>query len=242
MPVGIEDVEFLLDALADNFVFDTLDESELETLVEAFENYECGKGEIIVEQGETEGHFYILQSGKVALVADGKEVGRVVPGNSFGELVLQHNAPLAATCTGAVGGAGLWRVDQVTFRKLLAAHTIQNDNQTKDVLRKVPFPSSTTSSSAASPMRSPPCTATSGEQIFERGSEGSVFHVIREGKAECTSTGNAGSRTSGRGTTLGGRPSSRTSRGRPTPRPSRTPLRWRSPGRCRRRCWGRCPR
>ena len=37
-PKSDDDVEFLLDALADNFVFNTLDETELETLVNAFEN------------------------------------------------------------------------------------------------------------------------------------------------------------------------------------------------------------
>ena len=35
--------------------------------------------------------------------------------------------------------AGLWRVDQVTFHKLLVAHTIHNGGQMKDVLEKVPF-------------------------------------------------------------------------------------------------------
>src|SRR5210317_1396795 len=45
-----DDVEFLLDALADNFVFNTLDESELETLVNAFENHEVKKGETIIKQ------------------------------------------------------------------------------------------------------------------------------------------------------------------------------------------------
>merc|ERR1711966_608652 len=74
-----DDVDFLLDALADNFVFNTLDESELETLVNAFENYEFEKGEVIISQGETGGHFYILRSGKVAFMVDGNEVGRAVP-------------------------------------------------------------------------------------------------------------------------------------------------------------------
>eukprot|EP00573_Skeletonema_grethae_P002903 CAMPEP_0201691784 /NCGR_PEP_ID=MMETSP0578-20130828/4849_1 /ASSEMBLY_ACC=CAM_ASM_000663 /TAXON_ID=267565 /ORGANISM="Skeletonema grethea, Strain CCMP 1804" /LENGTH=326 /DNA_ID=CAMNT_0048177047 /DNA_START=248 /DNA_END=1224 /DNA_ORIENTATION=- len=136
-PKSDDDVEFLLDALADNFVFNTLDEEELETLVNAFENFECREGEEIIRQGETGGHFYILRKGTVAFMVDGDEVGRAVTGNSFGELALLYNAPRAATCMAVDGKAGLWRVDQVTFRKLLAAHTIQNDDQTKDVLRKV---------------------------------------------------------------------------------------------------------
>lgn len=180
-----DDVEFLLDALADNFVFNTLDEVELETLVNAFENYECNKGEVIIEQGETGGHFYILRSGQVAFVVDGAEVGRAVPGNSFGELALLYNAPRAATCMAADGKAGLWRVDQSTFRKLLAAHTIQNDNQTKDVLKKVPFLSDLDDEfihRIADALTTVYYDA--GDKIFERGSEGSVFYVIREGKVE----------------------------------------------------------
>mmetsp|Transcript_25783 Transcript_25783/g.46519 ORF Transcript_25783/g.46519 Transcript_25783/m.46519 type:complete len:936 (+) Transcript_25783:465-3272(+) len=180
-----DDVDFLLDALADNFVFNTLDEGELETLVNAFENYECNKGETIIKQGETGGHFYILRSGKVAFVVDGNEVGRAVPGNSFGELALLYNAPRAATCMAVDGKAGLWRVGQVTFRKLLAAHTIQNDSQTKDVLKKVPFLSDLDDEfihRIADALTTVYYDA--GERIFERGSEGSVFYVIREGKVE----------------------------------------------------------
>mmetsp|Transcript_11356 Transcript_11356/g.20492 ORF Transcript_11356/g.20492 Transcript_11356/m.20492 type:complete len:920 (-) Transcript_11356:192-2951(-) len=180
-----DDVEFLLDALADNFVFNTLDEGELETLVNAFENHECPNGDTIIKQGETGGHFYILRSGKVAFIVDGNEVGRAVPGNSFGELALLYNAPRAATCMAVDGTAGLWRVDQVTFRKLLAAHTIQNDNQTKDVLRKVPFLSDLDNEfihRIADALTTVYYDA--GDKIFERGSEGSVFYVIREGKVE----------------------------------------------------------
>merc|ERR1719491_739843 len=180
-----DDVEFLLDALADNFVFNTLDEKELDTLVNAFENHEVDEGEIIIEQGETGGHFYILRKGQVAFVVNGSEVGRAVQGNSFGELALLYNAPRAATCRAADGSAGLWRVDQVTFRKLLAAHTIQNDNQTKDVLRKVPFMSDLDDEFIH---RIAEALTTvyydKGDKIFERGSEGSVFYVIREGNVE----------------------------------------------------------
>jgi len=184
-PKSDDDVEFLLDALADNFVFNTLDEDELETLVNAFENFECEVGQEIIKQGETGGHFYILRTGTVAFVVDGKEVGRAVPGNSFGELSLLYNAPRAATCLAVGGKAGLWRVDQVTFRKLLAAHTIQNDNQTKDVLRKVPFLSDLDDEFI---IRIADALTTvyydAGDVIFERGSEGDVFYVIREGKVE----------------------------------------------------------
>ncbi|KAL9184858.1 hypothetical protein ACHAXT_002635 [Thalassiosira profunda] len=180
-----DNVEFLLDALADNFVFNTLDETELNTLVNAFENHEAESGDRIITQGETGGHFYILRSGRVAFVVDGHEVGRAVPGNSFGELALLYNAPRAATCVAVDGKAGLWRVDQVTFRKLLAAHTIQNDNQTKDILRRVPFLSDLDDEflhRIASALTTVYYDA--GDKIFERGSEGSVFYVIREGKVE----------------------------------------------------------
>jgi len=184
-PKSDDDVEFLLDALADNFVFNTLDEEELETLVNAFENFECEEGEEIIKQGETGGHFYILRKGTVAFMVDGGEVGRAVTGNSFGELALLYNAPRAATCMAVDGKAGLWRVDQVTFRKLLAAHTIQNDDQTKDVLRKVPFLSDLDDEFI---IRIADALTTvyydAGDVIFERGSEGDVFYVIREGKVE----------------------------------------------------------
>ncbi|KAL7503738.1 hypothetical protein ACHAXN_001944 [Cyclotella atomus] len=184
-PKSDDDVEFLLDALSDNFVFNTLDEVELETLVNAFENYECDEGHELVQQGEIGGYFFILRKGAVAFMVDGAEVGRAAPGNSFGELALLYNAPRAATCVAVDGSAGLWRVDQMTFRKLLATHTIQNDNQTKDVLKKVPFLSDLDDefiNRIADALTTVYYDA--GDTIYERGSEGSVFYVIREGKVE----------------------------------------------------------
>jgi CRP-like cAMP-binding protein len=193
-----DEVEFLLDALSDNFVFNTLDEVELETLVNAFEFVQYTPQTTIIHQGEYGGYFYILSYGTVAFMVNGIEVGRASCGNSFGELALLYNAPRAATCivvsddtndssnnTNNGGGAGLWRVDQVTFRKLLAAHTIQNDNQTKVVLRKVPFLSDLDDEfihRIADALTTVYYDA--GDTIFSRGSEGSVFYVIREGKVQ----------------------------------------------------------
>jgi CRP-like cAMP-binding protein len=194
-----EEVEFLLDALSDNFVFNTLDEVELETLVNAFEFVQYTPQTTIIHQGEYGGYFYILSYGTVAFMVNGIEVGRASCGNSFGELALLYNAPRAATCivvsddtndnsnnsNNNGGGAGLWRVDQVTFRKLLAAHTIQNDNQTKVVLRKVPFLSDLDDEfihRIADALTTVYYDA--GDTIFSRGSEGSVFYVIREGKVQ----------------------------------------------------------
>lgn len=174
-----------MDALADNFVFNTLDESELETLVNAFENFDCEEKQEIIRQGETGGHFYVLREGTVAFWVDGVEVGRAVAGNSFGELALLYNAPRAATCLAVDGRAGLWRVDQITFRKMLAAHTVQNDDQTKDALRKVSFLSDLDDQFI---IRIAEALTTvyydAGDVIFERGSEGDVFYVIREGEVE----------------------------------------------------------
>lgn len=228
------EVEFLLDAISDNFVFNTLDEGELETLVNAFEhvqyynnisydsslihnnNNNNGGGRltntnnILFNQGDYGGYFYVLSYGVVAFMVNGIEVGRCdTCGNSFGELALLYNAPRASTCivvaavddnddndnnnnnnnntntTNNNDGAGLWRVDQVTFRKLLAAHTIQNDNHTKAVLHKIPFLSDLDDEfihRIADALTTVYYDA--GDTIFSQGSEGSVFYIIREGKVQ----------------------------------------------------------
>ncbi|KAL3808478.1 hypothetical protein ACHAXA_008774 [Cyclostephanos tholiformis] len=155
-----EDVEFLLDALADNFVFNTLDEFELETLVNAFENYEVHKGEVIIRQGDMGGHFYIVYRGQVAFVVDGNEVVRAEAGSSFGEWALLYNAPRAATCIAIDGGT------KVVLRKVPFLSDLDDEfmNRIADALTTVHYEA--------------------GEVIFERGSEGSVFYVIQEGKVE----------------------------------------------------------
>jgi len=183
-PKSDKDEKFVRSALEGNFVFDNLGDFETDMLVNAFEKSSRGQGEKVIVQGEVGDYFYIIHKGSVAFEVDGAEVGTAKEGNSFGELALLYDCPRAATCITS-SPCELWRVDQKTFRKILASGTMRNDGEVRDILRKVPFLKDldvkylNKISEALNEMK-----YSKGEKIVTKGEEGSVFYVIKEGKVK----------------------------------------------------------
>lgn len=186
IPKSREDSDFIRAALGDNFVFDSLEPTELTTLVKAFEKHTVKVGEDIIVQGETGDYFYIIQSGNVKFIVDGDDVGSAGPSKSFGELALLYDCPRAATCQ-ATTPCTLWRVDQNTFRKILASHTMSNDAEVVDILRKVPFLENVESkflqriTDALTEVK-----FKVGDVIVKKGDVGKVFYICKTGKVKVT--------------------------------------------------------
>jgi len=184
IPKSEEDADFIRAALGDNFVFDSLEPAELTTLVKAFEKHQARAGETIITQGETGDYFYIIQKGEVKFVVDGDDVGSAGPSKSFGELALLYDCPRAATCRSDTP-CTLWRVDQNTFRKILASHTMSNDAAVGDILRKVPFLADVEKNhlqritDALTEVK-----FKVGDVIVKKGDVGKVFYICKTGKVK----------------------------------------------------------
>ena len=134
-----EEAAFISAALSDNFVFEHLSAREKKTLVGAFDKVTAQKGQRIIEQGTAVGdYFYVLQSGAVKFVVDGKKVGTAGFGASFGELALLYDCPRAADVV-ATAECTLWRLDQETFKRILANFKMSHDDETVRLLRGVAF-------------------------------------------------------------------------------------------------------
>lgn len=50
-----------------------------------------------IRKGETGDDFYVIESGRMVLVDDGREFGDLGPGDSFGEIALLHSVPRTVT-------------------------------------------------------------------------------------------------------------------------------------------------
>jgi protein kinase A len=100
--------------------------TDIDTLVKAFEPLQAKSGEVIVEQGESGNHLYLIESGKVEFQIDGITVGTAEAGGTFGEMNLLFSAPEKASIVGASSDDNicgevtkLLRVDQETFRGIM---------------------------------------------------------------------------------------------------------------------------
>uniref|UniRef100_A0A7S2VEX2 cGMP-dependent protein kinase n=1 Tax=Entomoneis paludosa TaxID=265537 RepID=A0A7S2VEX2_9STRA len=174
-------IQFIDTALEDNFIFASLTSQERRLLIDAMVMESVPAGTVIIKQGEVGDYFYVLEEGHVSFAVDNQHVGSSGRGGSFGELALLYNCPRAATCL-ANTACRLWKVDQKTFRYMLANNTNAQQKDINDVLRKVPFLAELDDrdvlriSDALTSVTFP-----EGERIINKGDVGEVFYIIREG-------------------------------------------------------------
>jgi MFS family permease len=76
-------------------------------------------GEDIVRQGETGDRFYVVDSGTLAVHADGREVARLGAGDCFGEIALLRDGARTATVT-ATDAASLYALEREDFLAIVA--------------------------------------------------------------------------------------------------------------------------
>ena len=80
-------------------LFSGLDDSELESLAEEFNERRFMAGDKIALEGEGGLMFFVVESGEASVAVHGEEVGRLGPGASFGEIALIDRRPRTATVT-----------------------------------------------------------------------------------------------------------------------------------------------
>mmetsp|Transcript_27285 Transcript_27285/g.41270 ORF Transcript_27285/g.41270 Transcript_27285/m.41270 type:complete len:804 (+) Transcript_27285:136-2547(+) len=182
-------IQFIDNSLADNFIFASLSPRERRLLIDAMEMITVRAGNIIIRQGEVGDFFYVVEEGHVSFSVDGNHVGACARGASFGELALLYNCPRAATCL-ANTDCRLWKVEQHTFRHMLANNTANQQKDIHDVLKKVPFLSQLEDrdlvkiSDALTTVSFP-----AGERIINKGDVGEVFYILRDGTVKVTDIG-----------------------------------------------------
>jgi cAMP-dependent protein kinase regulator len=187
-------IQFIDNSLVDNFIFASLSGKERRLLIDAMIMETVPAGTVIIKQGDIGDFFYVVDEGHVSFAVDGNHVGACGRGGSFGELALLYNCPRAATCL-ANTTCRLWKVDQRTFRYMLANNTASQQKDIHDVLRKVPFLSELDESNLlriSDALTS--VTFPEGERIINKGDVGEVFYILREGKVKVHDIGFGDSR------------------------------------------------
>jgi len=177
-------VHFIDESLADNFIFASLTKEERRLLIDAMKADAVPAGTIIIQQGDIGDYFYVVEDGQISFAVDGNHVGACTRGASFGELALLYNCPRAATCI-ANTDCKLWKVDQRTFRYMLANNNASQQKDVLDVLRKVQF---LTELDENMLLKIADALTTvnfqTGERIINKGDVGEVFYILKEGRVK----------------------------------------------------------
>jgi CRP/FNR family transcriptional regulator, cyclic AMP receptor protein len=82
-------------------LFSALDDGELESLADEFNERRFSAGESIALEGEGGLMFFVVESGEASVEVQGAEVGKLGPGDSFGEIALIDRRPRTATVKAA---------------------------------------------------------------------------------------------------------------------------------------------
>lgn len=168
-------------ALSQNFVFDSLDELDTRVLVNAMEIVNISPGENIITQGEEGDYFYIVERGNFTVIVDKKPVATIGEGKSFGELALVYNTPRQATIR-ADTAATLFSLDRATFKYTLANNMEKKNSDIEDALAKVPLLRNLTDDQRSRLADTVELIGyNAGDEIIRKGSEGTVFYIIKDG-------------------------------------------------------------
>lgn len=182
-PKSSAEEEFLRETMQSHLLFEELSQKELQVLIDATERVDVNKGNKVVRQNEVGDYLYIVQKGSLDLFCEiGQHSrGNVTQGGVFGEMALLYgqNCPLSVvssdTCV-------LWRVDQYTFRHVLAYHTHEKDADIISHLRKVDLFENLSEARlqkfAESLTR---VHFVEGDRIVTKGEAGEIFYIIEQG-------------------------------------------------------------
>lgn len=82
-------------------LFSDLDDKDLKSLSEEFNERRFSAGQKVALEGEGGLMFFVVESGEASVEVHGEQVGTLGPGSSFGEIALIDRRPRTATVTAA---------------------------------------------------------------------------------------------------------------------------------------------
>lgn len=87
------------DLLRNVRLFSGLEDKDLKSLADEFNERNFSAGETIAMEGEGGLMFFVVESGEATVEVGGREVAKLGPGSAFGEIALIDRRPRTATVT-----------------------------------------------------------------------------------------------------------------------------------------------
>jgi len=183
-----------------SFLFNTLEEKDCNTVIDAMEEVKFKAGDTIIRQGDNGDVLYLIEEGhldcyKTFKKEEGeKYLKTYMPGEAFGELALLYNAPRAATIK-AKTNTILWSLDRETFNNIVKEAAMKKREKYEAFLKNVdifstmdPYELSQVAD-ALSVIK-----YNKEEYIIKQDDPGDNFYLILEGEAYATKSFKEGSK------------------------------------------------
>uniref|UniRef100_L7M1F0 cAMP-dependent protein kinase type II regulatory subunit n=1 Tax=Rhipicephalus pulchellus TaxID=72859 RepID=L7M1F0_RHIPC len=142
-PKSDEQRERLGEAVKNILLFKSLDQSQMQEVIDAMFERKVKPGEVVIKQGDDGDNFYVIHSGTYHIFVStdtekDKLVGKYDGTGSFGELALMYNMPRAATIVAVTEGS-LWAMNRQTFRRIVLKSAFKKRKEYENLLEKVPM-------------------------------------------------------------------------------------------------------
>mmetsp|Transcript_12273 Transcript_12273/g.11105 ORF Transcript_12273/g.11105 Transcript_12273/m.11105 type:complete len:832 (+) Transcript_12273:78-2573(+) len=183
---------FLKNSLSNHYLFESLEEEDMNKIVDCMRPTFASIDESIIRQGDIGDLFFCLEIGSAVATVDNKEVFAYEPGGCFGELALIYNSPRAASVI-AKTACKLWALDLKTFRYILATTSSSKMVRRCEFLKKCTFLDALNNeqiSKLAGALEE--ASYTDGQFIIKQGDVGNSFFIIEEGNVRCTQIKSSG--------------------------------------------------
>jgi len=115
---GAKTCELIKLSMKQDRVCASLEERELQTILDTMEYHEFKKDDLIIEQGKVGSTFFVTQKGTLQVSVNGNVMNTLQTGKAFGGLALLYNCPRTATVK-ALDDCGVWGASGSTFHKVL---------------------------------------------------------------------------------------------------------------------------
>ena len=132
----------IMEKVNKGFMFSGLDDKEKKIVVDAMDERQCFKGDVVIKEGDEGDVLYIIDSGTLSCTkifkgnTDPTWLKKYEPGEAFGELALLYNAPRAATIT-SDGDSTLFALDRQTFNHIVKGAAIRRREKYENFLKTV---------------------------------------------------------------------------------------------------------
>ncbi|XP_003382968.1 PREDICTED: cAMP-dependent protein kinase type II-alpha regulatory subunit-like [Amphimedon queenslandica] len=182
----------LVEAVKKIFLFKSLDQEQLNEVLDAMFEKEVVPGEKIIEQGDDGDNFYVIDSGQYDCLqtqqsgGEPKLVFQYDGQGFFGELALMYNTPRAATVIATTPGT-IWGLDRKTFKRILCESTSKKRSTYKQFLESVPMltslePYELLNLADALERK----YYSNGDCIIKEGDAADSFYIVENGNVEIT--------------------------------------------------------
>lgn len=108
------------------YIFRYLSDQQMDMLVRAFKTVRFSMGESIIREGEVGSRFFIIKSGEVVILKNGKKLRTCGRHDYFGERALLYDEPRTASVEAASKDVDLWVVEKALFLQFIHGPMLQH--------------------------------------------------------------------------------------------------------------------